>query len=374
MDRTRAKLRSTQIFILVGLVCNLILESCSGPNKGVSESDGITPTVLVQGSPIHGANGINFDDKDELYVASVVSRTIFHLNKESGEIFHRYSVADSIEGPDDLTFGPDHSLYWTDIITGEVGRRTPDGEITKQFIAPGVNPITFSDDGRLFVALDFLGDALYEVDPELRTPPRLVVENIGWLNAMDWGEDGFLYGPVWSKGQVVKVNVDNGDITVINDQLQMPAAVKFDSKGNLHVLDQKNGNVNRVDLHTGDLEVIASAVPGLDNLAFDSNDRLFIAHAQDGSVIEVLDDGSIRDVIPGGIIAPGGIAVTGQGQNESLVLADVFTLRELSLKDGITEKSTRHFIGDPGLISPFTVSSDGHRFILTSWFANTVQI
>ena len=155
MKRTKSKWRNIPLIILAGLACGLILESCEWSNKDVSGRENVTPTVLVQGSPIHGANGINFDHEDELYVASVVSRTIFHLNKENGEILHRYSVADSVEGPDDLTFGPDHSLYWTDILTGEVGRRTADGEITKQFVAPGVNPITFSDDGRLFVALDF---------------------------------------------------------------------------------------------------------------------------------------------------------------------------------------------------------------------------
>ena len=62
-----------------------------------------------------------------------------------------------------------------------------------------VNPITFSEDGRLFVALDFFGDALYELDPDLVKPPRLITQDLGWLNGIDWGPDGFLYGPIGRK-------------------------------------------------------------------------------------------------------------------------------------------------------------------------------
>ena len=136
-----------------------------------------------------------------------------------------------MDGPDDLTFGPDGSLYWTSIMTGEVGRRTSDGTTTTQLVAVGVNPITFSENGRLFVALDFLGDALYELDPKLIAPPRLIAKNLGWMNGMDWGPDGYLYGPLWTKGQVVRVNVDSGEITTVADGFKTPAAVKFDTQG-----------------------------------------------------------------------------------------------------------------------------------------------
>ena len=102
------------------------------------------------------------------------------------KILKRIGVDQGVEGPDDLIFGSDGSLYWTSIITGEVGRISPDGVKTSQMVKPGVNPITFSDDGRLFVALCFYGDALYELDPELINPPRLIAENLGFLNGFDF--------------------------------------------------------------------------------------------------------------------------------------------------------------------------------------------
>ena len=54
---------------------------------------------------------------------------------------------------------------------------------------------------------------------------------------MDWGPDGWLYGPLWNKGQVARVNVDTGEIKVVAEGLVVPAAVKFDAQGRLHVLE-----------------------------------------------------------------------------------------------------------------------------------------
>ena len=45
---------------------------------------------------------------------------------------------------------------------------------------------------------------------------------------MDWGRDGFLYAPVWSKGQVVRIDPSSGEVEVVGDGFGRPAAVKFD--------------------------------------------------------------------------------------------------------------------------------------------------
>jgi hypothetical protein len=41
-----------------------------------------------------------------------------------------------------------------------------------------------------------MDDALYELDPDLVDQPRLIAEDLGFLKGMDWGPDGFLYGPI----------------------------------------------------------------------------------------------------------------------------------------------------------------------------------
>jgi sugar lactone lactonase YvrE len=326
------------------------------------------PEVLVQGSQLPSANGIFFDSYDQLYIACGLGPEIVGMDIETGEIVDR--ITTEVHSPDDLTFGPDGSLYWTDILTGEVGRYAPDGIITKQFVALGVNPITFSDDGRLFTALAFLGDALYELDPDLVDPPRLIAENLGMLNGFDFGPDGFLYSPLPFLGKIVRINVDTGEITPVVTEGIMAPSVKFDSQGHLHAQNYMNGQIVHVDTETGNMEVITSVTFEIDNLAFNSQDRLFISDAGDGIIYEVLDDGTTRAVNSGGLIATGSIAVLPRPDGgESVFAADVWSLREF---DAATGEIRGTYTVD---CNPTSVSADGENLILSSWLlGNTVQV
>ncbi len=90
----------------------------------------------------------------------------------------------------------------------------------------------------------------------------------------EFGADDKLYGPLWFKGQVVRVDVDAGSLSVVADGFKVPAAVNFDSKGNLWVVDTALGQLVRVDPKTGAKKMVAQLKPALDNLAIDANDRL----------------------------------------------------------------------------------------------------
>ncbi|MFH1221103.1 MAG: hypothetical protein V1694_11715 [Candidatus Eisenbacteria bacterium] len=330
------------------------------------------PAVFAKGATIHGANGIRFDSQGRLHIASVLGNEIVVMDPETGDVISTIGANQRVVGPDDIAFGPDGSLYWTSFSTGEVGRISPDGTRTGQVLRPGVNGIAFSRDGRLFVTLIFMGDALYELDPELVAPPRLIAEKLGFVNGVDWGPDGFLYGPVWTRGEIVRIDVNTGEITPVAIGFKIPSAVKFDSRGNLYVVEQVTGQVVRVDTKTGEKSVVAQLTPGLDNLAFDSNDRLFVSHGQDGCVLEVLPDGAARAVCTGGMIAPGGIAVVSKPGGELVVVADFWTLREFD-GAGKEQSCRRHCVGlRGGITSPFTVAADGKNLILTSWLPKDV--
>ena len=88
---------------------------------------------------------------------------------------------------------------------------------------------------------------LYELDPLFHTAPRVIARNLGWLNGMDWGRDGFLYAPVWSKGQVVRIDPSSGEVEVVGDGFGRPAAVKFDSHGRLYLVDYLTGEVWQIN-------------------------------------------------------------------------------------------------------------------------------
>ncbi|MGV7225223.1 MAG: hypothetical protein ACQ9MH_27380 [Nitrospinales bacterium] len=361
-------MKRVSLLIIILLVFGLTISGCT-EKQGDEKT---TVKVLVKGSPVHGANGIMFNSSDMLYIASLFGREILVMDPETGQIINRLGPDKGVESPDDLTFGTDGSLYWTAFITGEVGRLTPQGAITSQSVAFGVNPITFSDDGRLFVALNFFGDALYELDPNLVKPPRLIIQNLGWLNGMDWGSDGFLYGPIWTQGKVIRIDVKNGKNASVAEGLAIPSAVKFDSKGYLYVTDFMRGEVLRVNVTTGNKEVISSNLSRLDNLAFDSKGRLFVSQEDDGSIFEILSNGTKRTVSSGGMIAPGGVAVSSNGK--SVFIADLFTLREFDLT-GKEISSERNVMGiSEGILAPNTVSSYGDKLVLSSWISNAVQI
>jgi sugar lactone lactonase YvrE len=331
----------------------------------------VTTKVLVRGAPIHGTNGLAFDDQGNLYVASVLGREILIMDPKTGNILDRYGPENGVEGPDDVVFGPDGSLYWTDILTGEVGRRSPDGVVKKQFVATFVNPITFSDDGRLFVAQAFLGDGLYEIDPDLEAEPVLILGTGNpafHLNAMDFGPDGMLYAPRQQLNQIVRIDVDTAEVEILSDQFN--GACKFDSLGRLHVgLDDR---VIRFDPSTGEVTTVA-VLPsdGGDNIVFDSQDRLFVSNFRDGSIHAILPNGKARELSPGGLIAPGGIAVLPDDHaGESVFVADFWTVRGFDGLNGQPGLSGRDFFFD----SPFTASPDGENLVLTSWFGNTVEV
>jgi sugar lactone lactonase YvrE len=301
-----------------------------------------TLKVLTRGAPIHGANGLACDADDRLFVASVMGPEIVVLDPRNGRILDRYGPDADVQNPDDIAFGPDGSLYWTDLGTGEVGRRAPDGTVTKQFVGMGVNPIAFSQDGRLFVAQAFFGDGLYELDPDLEDPPIAVIADTGMppfstqLNGMDFGPDGLLYAPQPWLGRIVAIDVNTASVTLVAEGLAAPSAVDFDSQGNLYAAMNLNGEIARIDLATGTPTVIAKVPPAVDNMAFNSADHLFVSQAESGAVYEILPSGQPRVVSPGGLILPGGVAVVLDCHaGESVYVADLWTLVRI---DGLSGK------------------------------------
>lgn len=356
--------------IILSIVAILLVAVVSVQARGRGVGT-VTTKVLVQGAAIQGTNGLAFDDQGRLYIASAIGREIVIMDPQTGKILDSYGSEDRVVGPDDLIFGPDGSLYWTEILSGEVGRRTPEGVVTKQFVAPFVNPITFSDDGRLFVAQAFVNDGLYEVDPDLVADPVLILGTGNpafHLNAMDIGPDGMLYAPRQQLNQIVRIDVDTAAVEVVTDQFE--GACKFDSQGRLHVgMDDR---VVQLDLDTGEVTTVVTLPgSGLDNIAFDAQDNLFTSNFRDGSIHAILTHGRARQLTAGGLMAPQGIAVLPDDHaGESLFVADFWTVNGF---DGLT--------GRPGPVgtdfffdSPFTASADGENLVLTSWFGNSVEV
>lgn len=350
----------------------------------VVKGNDYTLRVLVRGAPLHEANGIWADARGRLYVATVAGAQVAVLDARTGHLIDRlrYSAAD------DVTMGPDGSLYWTDLLDGKVWKMAPGGAVTSQFVAPGVNPITFSADGRLFVAQAILpfGQMLFEVDPALVADPVPIWSPGAFplqLNGFDFGPDGLLYAPQPYMGTVIRLDLSADPIApeVVATGMSFPSAVKFDSRGRLFaVTSTDDGQVVRIDIATGEVRLV-STVPtgmsGLDNLAFGPRDELYCTGGGDGSVWRILPSGVARRLSRGGVSIPTSVAAVprpGRGHPVSLYVANVMGYYEFDARTGRELDVQWMSFGGSALTMPFTLAPFGGALVLTSYFANTVQV
>ncbi len=357
-----------QVRVGMGLFALALIAGCSEEPAAPLEVE-----VLASGANISGANGLHFSPDGRLFVASVIGSELIVLDPDSGEVLERLS--DGVDGPDDVAFNADGDFFWTSILTGEVAGITAAGErITAATLTPGVNPLTFSDDGHLFVAQCFFDDKLFEVDPAGIAEPRLISDELGpgcGLNGMDWGPDGRLYGPRWFQNQVVSFDVDTGDMRVEATGFKVPAAVKFDSQGVLHVLDTDAGSVVRIA--DGRQSVVAVLEQGLDNFAFDAQDRLFVSSFVDGAVWRVAEDGSMTALQPGGMAHPGALTARQTESGIELLVADLHALRGFD-RSGATLWTERNILGVGELGSVLSVAVDGENLIFSSFTDANVRV
>jgi len=306
-------------------------------------------TRLVPGSDFHGVHGIRFSPSGELYAGSVAGQTLYSVDLAAGK-------AKVLVGPphgmaDDMAFGPGGQVVWTAISEGVVYTRRGTGPVevlAKDLVS--INSITFSRDGkRLFAAQVFGGDALWELDPAGKIPPRRILDAPGGFNSFAAGPDGWLYGPLWFKGQVVKIDPDSGALKVVATGFDTPAAAKFDSKDRLYVLDTTLGELVRVDL------------------AIDARDQIVVSNMADNG-LQVIDPetGAIRQVMKGALAFPADVAVASEGGRDSLFVADVFAYRGVDGATGAVRDIARVHAKGSRLEYPTGVSVGATRVILAS--------
>jgi sugar lactone lactonase YvrE len=331
-------------------------------------------TKLVPGSAFHGVHGLGIDKTGRLFAGSVAGAALYEVDRNSGTA--KIAIPSPEGMADDLAFAPDGTMAWTGFLTGDLYSRKGDGPVKKLASGlPGINSLAFRKDGRLYATTVFLGDALYEIDVEGVKPPRKIMEKMGGLNGFEFGPDDLLYGPLWFKGQVAKVDVDKAELTVVADGFKIPAAVNFDSKGNLWVVDTALGQLVRVDPKTGAKKMVAQLKPSLDNLAIDDKDRIFVSNMADNGIQEVdPETGAAKQVIIGKLALPGGIGVVSDGARDTIYVADVFAYRTVDGTTGeVTEPARMHADGVT-LEYPMSATAKGDDVVLSSWFTGTVQV
>jgi sugar lactone lactonase YvrE len=311
---------------------------------------------------MHGVHGLAFDKDDTLYGASLTGYSIYQIDTESGEVTTK--VGPPLGNADDVAVAPDGTIAWTAGAFSAIHALTPEGEI--KVLAnklPAVNSINYSPDGRLFITRVFGGDALYEIDPAGVAAPREIAKKLGGLNGFEVTADMQLYGPLFLKGKLVRVDLESGEVFEIADGFKVPAAVNLDSKGRLFAVDFRDGTITRMNLDSSERTIIATLEPPLDNLAINSQDEIYVSNPATNTITAVdPESGATRVVTQGEMGSPGGISIAEIDGSPVVLLADAWGNRYFD-----TETGARTMLSMPeGVTASASLTANDEHLVLAS--------
>lgn len=352
---------------LVLVIVSLLAACASGPQQPQGWN---APEVVVAPSHFGGVHGLAVDAQGRLLAGSVVSNSLWVVDRRTGKA--EVLIAAPEGQADDIAIGPKGELAWTSYLQGIVryreNDRSPIRVLAKDL--PGINSIAFDPKtGRLYASQVFLGDAMWEIDVASAKPPRLVAKDMGGFNGFEVGPDGMIYGPLWFKGSVARMDPASGAVTVINAEFRIPAAVNLDGKGNLWVVDTATGELSRVELATGRRTVVRRLATALDNLAIAPDGTIYVSNMADNAVL-AFDPATneLRTLTSGKVAVPAGLKFEGG----TLFVADIFAFREVDTATGAVRDIHRMQASD--MEYPFAVGLSARQVLLASWFTGSVQV
>ena len=181
-----------------------------------------------------------------------------------------------------------------------------------------------------------------------------------------------LYGPLWFKNSVVKIDPANGAVTVINREFKTPAAANLDGKGNLYVVDTATGELARVELGTGRKTVVAklkirARQPGRrarrHGLRVEHGRQLDRGLQPDDRRVRAAHQRQARRAL-----GPQGRRAAACGWPTSLRCAP-----STSPRGAVTDVQRMHAT-DSDMEYPFAVGVSSKQIAISSWFTGWVQV
>ncbi len=352
-------------------VATLLLSACAGMGPGRPAS-WAAPQALVAPSSFSGVHGLAVDRQGRLLAGSVIGNAIWEVDRNTGAA--KILVGGPEGQADDIAIGPNGEMAWTNYLQGAIRIRDNDQQPSRVIASglPGLNSLAFDmRNGKLYATQVFLGDALYELDPTGAKPPRLIAKDLGGLNGFEVGPDGMIYGPLWFKRSVVRVDPADGAVSVISASFDTPAAANLDGKGNVWVVDTATGELSKVALDSGARLVVAKLSTALDNLAIAPDGTIYVSNMADNGIQVVNPNtGAVRQLTRGALAVPAGIKLDGN----QLWVADIFSLRKVDLASGAVTDVKRMQAAGNDMEYPFSVGLSSKTMALASWFTGTVQL
>jgi sugar lactone lactonase YvrE len=273
-------------------------------------ADGWTMERLTPQSRLFGANGLRTGPDGRIYVAQVSGSQISAIDVNTGAIEAISPKGGAIVAPDDLVFDDEGNLYATEITEGRVSVRKPNGETrVLNGDMPVANPITYHQ-GHLIAGECRVGGRIMELDRNGGSA-RMILDNVPMPNAFAVGPDGKLYFPVMGTNEIWRIGLDGGAPETVATNLGVPDSVKFDSWGQIVSTQVASGEVLRINPANGERTVLAKLTQGLDNVTF-VGERTFVSNIS-GYVVEILQGGKTRELVPDGFNWPLGLGIDPTG-------------------------------------------------------------
>lgn len=348
-------------------VVSLALPGCA--NAPARPAGWSAPAAFVAPSAFAGVHGLAIDRRGRLLAGSVLGSSIWEIDRRTGAA--RVFIPAPEGQADDIAIGPNGEMAWTSYVHGVLRYRERDDapirELAKDL--PGINSLDFDRrNGKLYASQVFAGDALWEIDVAGTKPPRLIAKDLGGFNGFEVGPDGMLYGPLWFKHQVVRIDPADGAVRVISSEFETPAAVNLDGTGRLWVVDAKTGELSSVDAATGRKAVATMLKPALDNLVIAPDGTIYVSNMADNS-IQAFEpaSGNVRALTAGKLPAALGLRVEGG----RMWVAGLFAVREVDLATGDVIDLMRMW--SSAISYPSAVGASARHLVLASVVTGMVQ-
>ncbi len=160
------------------------------------------------------------------------------------------SGSGGLNGPEDLTFGPDGSLYVSSGNSDEILRYASDGTFNDAFIsADEINApkgLTFGPDGSLYV-VNSMGDEILRLDNNTGELINVFASGGGLSNPVDISIDDseFFYVSSGNSDQILRYAPDGtfNDAFISADEINAPKGLTFGPDGSLYVVSSETNEI-----------------------------------------------------------------------------------------------------------------------------------